>query len=161
KDVNGQPVLDPSGKPYYTYELHPYLLNLTAGASANVKSKIYSDDTLRGVRWNVQQGVSHITTNQEDANLSDVSQSGYHYNLKDGGPQYGVSVAVEKLTDSFELDLKIINSYIRHMSVYTTFYKGDGVTPIEMDDEALLSLLRGENLLEVQQWMEALEEAKQ
>jgi hypothetical protein len=160
-DDNGQPVLDKTGKPFYTYELHPYLLNLTAGASASIKSKIYSDPSLRGIRWNVQPGISHIKENQENPSASAVSQSGYHYNLKDGGPRYGVSVAVEKLTNSFELDLKVTNSFIRHMSVYATFYKGDGVTPIEMNDEALLALLRGENLLEVKEWMEALGEAEQ
>ncbi|WDM24567.1 hypothetical protein KCX80_18845 [Paenibacillus mucilaginosus] len=160
-DEKGQPVLDKAGKPFYTYELHPYLLNLTAGASAGIKSKIYSDAALRGVRWNVQPGISHIAANQGDTGVSAVNQSGYHYNLKDGGPQYGVSVAVEKLTESFELDLKVTNSFIRHMSVYATFYKGDGVTPIEMNDEALLALLRGENLFEVKQWMDALGEAEQ
>lgn len=160
-DEKGKPVLDKAGKPYYTYELHPYLLNLTACASASIKKKIYSDSTLRGVRWNVQQGVSHIPVNQGNLAASTISMGGYHYNLKDGGPQYGVSVSVDKLTDSFELDLKVTNNFIRHMSVYATFYKGDGVTPIEMDADALLALLRGENLLEVKQWMDALEEAEQ
>ncbi|SFD75453.1 hypothetical protein SAMN05216378_1279 [Paenibacillus catalpae] len=161
KDESGQPVLDKAGKPFYTYELHPYLLNLTAGAAAGIKSKIYSDATLRGVRWNVQPGISHIKADQENPAVKAVNQGGYHYNLKDGGPQYGVSVAVEKLTDSFELDLKVTNSFIRHMSVYATFYKGDGVTPIEMNSDALLALLRGENLLEVKEWMEAFGEAEQ
>ncbi|WP_246070393.1 NHL repeat-containing protein [Paenibacillus kobensis] len=162
KDENGQTILDKNGKPYFTYELHPYLLNLTAGASAGIKKRIYSDSSLRGVRWNVQQGVSHIQQTAH-TNLTDsaVSTGGYHYNLKDSGPQYGVSVKVDKLKDSFEIDLKVTNSFIRHMSVYATFYKGDGVTPIEINTDALLNILQGENLLDVQQWLEALDEAGQ
>ncbi|MWC29913.1 hypothetical protein [Paenibacillus sp. MMS18-CY102] len=158
---DGKPVLDKTGKPFYTYELHPYLLNLTVDAAADIKKKAYSDETLRGVRWNVQPGVSHISTNHSNLAASSVSTGGYHYNLKDGGPQYGVSVQIEKLTDKFELDLRVTNSYIRHMSIYATFYKGDGVTPIEISTDELLAILRGENLTDVQQWKDALGEAGQ
>ena len=75
-----------------------------------------------------------------------VGAGGYHVGIQDGGPNYGVSVTVNsagKSGSNFVLDLTITNSYIRHTSVFVSFLKADGVTPMTVTDTGWLALLAG------------------
>ena len=70
--------------------------------------------------------------------------------IQDGGPNYGVSVTVNSASNikgNFILDLTITNSYIRHTSVFVSFLKADGVTPMTVTDTGWLALLARQPLL--------------
>ena len=146
-DDAGHPILKPSGQQFYTYELHEAVLNASATPSQQSKALIYSDESLKGTRWKLLPGVSVLDMNtQATAAARRVGAGGYHVGIQDGGPNYGVSVTVNsagKSGSNFVLDLTITNSYIRHTSVFVSFLKADGVTPMTVTDTAWLALLAG------------------
>lgn len=160
-DDDGKPVLRPDGSPYYTYELDPMVHNTAAPASGSSKAAIYSDDSLRGTRWNLHPGVSHIDMSAPVAELARAgalavsNSSGYRVNLVDAGPNYGVSVRVNGLDDDFVLDLTVTNSYVRHLSVFVRFFEGDGVTSMIVPDATWLTMVKAAMAAEVKAWHEA------
>ena len=123
------------------------MLNASATPSQQSKALIYSDKSLKGTRWKLLPGVSVLDMNtQATAAARRVGAGGYHVGIQDGGPNYGVSVTVNsagKSGTNFVLDLTITNSYIRHTSVFVSFLKADGVTPMTVTDTAWLALLAG------------------
>jgi hypothetical protein len=148
-DDAGNPVRKPDGTQFYTYELDPGVLNVSAMPSQQSKASIYSDASLQGTRWKLLPGVSVLDMNAENARAgirTPESADGYHVALQDGGPNYGVSAKVNKVSSSggsIVVDLTITNSYIRHTSVFASFLKADGVTPMTVTDKGWLALLAG------------------
>jgi hypothetical protein len=154
----GKPVLKPDGTQFYTYELDPEVINASATPSQQSKTLIYSDASLQGTRWKLLPGVSVLDMEAENdaaahraakpTGPADTrmpgSLDGYHVAIQDGGPNYGVSVKVNKVSSAggnVVIDLTITNSYIRHTSVFVCFLKADGVTPMKVTDPDWLALL--------------------
>ena len=144
-DDAGNPILNPAGKQFYTYELDLEVLRASTRPSQQSKALIYSDESLKGTRWKLLPGVSVLDMNTENAAAARRgSTGGYHVGIQDGGPNYGVSVTVNSastINDNFIIDLTITNSYIRHTSVFVSFLKADGVTPMTVTDSGWLALL--------------------
>jgi len=153
-----KPVLKPDGRQFYTYELDPEVIYASATPSQQSKALIYSDASLQGTRWKLLPGVSVLDMHAEnDAAAQRAAKptgpadarmpggpDGYHVAIQDGGPNFGVSVKVNSLSGgsgNFIIDLTINNSYIRHTSVFVSFLKADGVTPMTVTDKDWLELL--------------------
>ena len=154
-DADGRPVRKPDGTQYHTYELDPTVENSAVPVSGQATSAIYSDDTLSGSRWNLLPGVAHLDMTNESSSrsLAAANDSGYRISLVDGGPNFGVSVAVNGLSDDFVLDLTVTNSYVRHLSVFVSFLEGDGRTAMVVDDNIWTQLMKGAMLPIVQAWL--------
>jgi hypothetical protein len=147
-------VLGPGGKPYYIYELDPGVLNSTAPVSGESKTTIYSDPKLLDSRWYLLPGVSCIDMNALKSPTARRERgSGYHINLEDGGPNFGISVKINGLSTDLVLDLTVTNSYIRHTSVSASFLKADGITPMTIPDELWLTLVKGAMKSVVAAWL--------
>jgi hypothetical protein len=146
-DAAGKPVLKPDGSQFYTYELHQEVLNESVTPGRQSKALIYSDASLRGTRWKLLPGVSVLDMNVARAETrTPGSADNYHLAIQDGGPDYGVAVKVNGLSGgayTLTLDLTISNSYIRHTSVFASFSKADGITPITVTDKDWLAQLAG------------------
>jgi hypothetical protein len=144
-DEAGKPILDGKGNPRYTYELQPGILADLSACATESKTAIYSDESLKGVRWNLQNGVSTIQVQQPASGLrahAGSSSGGYHYDLKDGGPFYGVSARVKSLTNDFVLDIEITNSFIRHLGLFASFLAPDNKTALKLPDPEWLKLVK-------------------
>ena len=158
-DGNGNPVLKPNGSAYYTYELDPGVLNSTAPVSGQSKTAIYSDSTLQGTRWNLLPGVSHLDLSNQAQGASAANQiqqatsNGYSINLQDGGPNFGLSVTVNGLSNDLTLDITVTNSYIRHTSVFVSFLKADGITAMTVPDNIWTQLVKGAMAAVVEEWL--------
>ncbi|GAA2164269.1 hypothetical protein FHX52_4768 [Humibacillus xanthopallidus] len=167
-DDAGQPVRGPDGKQYFTYELAPMVANSAVPVSGQSKAAIYSDDTLQGTRWHLDPGVSHVDVSEptrqdalaaRDGRVSPTralvaaNASGYHVSLADGGPNYGLAVTVNGLSDDFVLDLTVTNSYLRHTSLFVSFLHGDGKTPMVVDDNIWTELIKGAMKPIVEAWL--------
>ena len=130
------------------------MLNASATPNQQSKALIYSDPSLQGTRWKLLPGVSVLDMNAENdaaarraakaTGPADTrmpgSRDGYHVAVQDGGPNYGLSVKVKTLSGdsgNFVIDLAVTNSYIRHTSVFVSFLKADGVTPMHGDERRL------------------------
>lgn len=157
-DSNGNPVKKTNGKQYYTYELNQGVLNTSPAASAQSKALIYSDKTLEGARWKLLPGVSFLDMNARNkvaavrqASREAGSNSGYNIDLQDGGPNFGVSVEVNGLSDDFVLDLSVTNSFIRYTSVFVSFLKADG-TAMKVPDNIWTKMVKGAAAAIVQEW---------
>lgn len=159
-DMNGNPVYKSDGTQYCTYELDPGVLNSTGPVSGQSKTTIYSDPSLQGIRWNLLPGVSSIDMNNSSSSSAvrgaraATNSSGYSININDGGPNFGVSVTVNGLSDDFVLDLTVTNSYIRHTSVFVSFLKADGVTPMTVPDNIWTKIAKGAMALIIEEWLE-------
>ena len=160
-DDNGDPVLKSDGTPYYTYDLDSGVLNSTAPVSGQSKTAIYSDDSLQGHRWNLLPGVSHLDLSPQATKTSTADKSrlvsnsnGYSINLQDGGPNFGLSVTVNGLSDDLTLDITVTNSYIRHTSVFVSFLKADGVTAMTVPDNIWTQLAKGAMVILIEEWLE-------
>ena len=156
-DEAGHPVLKRNGQPYHTYDLDPMVLNSAVPVSGQAKTTMYSDTSLQGARWNLLPGVSHIDMAHPQAPaggaLAATQPSGYRVNLVDGGPNYGVAVKVNGLSDEFVLDLTVTNSYLRHLSVFVSFLEGDGKTPMVVPDNIWTELMKGAMKPLVDAWL--------
>ncbi|MFC6706671.1 hypothetical protein [Flexivirga alba] len=155
-DEAGHPILKSNGKPYYTYELAPMVANSAVPVSGQSKAAIYSDDTLQGARWHLNPGVSHIDMSPHAAPARSAAAgnaSGYHVSLADGGPNYGVGLTVNGLSDDFVLDLTVTNSYLRHLSVFVSFLKADGRTAMVVPDNIWTELMKGAMKPLVDAWL--------
>ncbi|TQM64262.1 hypothetical protein [Humibacillus xanthopallidus] len=167
-DDTGHPVLGPDGKQYFTYELAPMVANSAVSVGGQSKAAIYSDDALQGARWHLDPGVSHVDVSQPTRQGEDTATgeqgsptralvaanaSGYHVSLADGGPNYGLAVTVNGLSDDFVLDLTVTNSYLRHTSLFVSFLHGDGKTPIVVDDNIWTELIKGAMKPVVEAWL--------
>ena len=154
-DASGHPVRKPDGTQYHTYELDPTVENSAVPVSGQAKSLVYSDDTLSGARWNLLPGVAHLdmTDRAASVGLAAANDSGYHISLVDGGPNFGVSLAVNGLSDDFVLDLTVTNSYLRHLSVFVSFLEADGRTAMVVDDNIWTQLMKGAMLPIVEAWL--------
>ncbi|MCY1061611.1 hypothetical protein [Nannocystis sp. SCPEA4] len=163
-DGDGKPVLGPSsGKPMCTYELASAVLNAAPVVTTEAKTSLYSEPTLAGARWNVQPGVSfvEVTGDTDAAGRSRARRAlatggGYHYNLQDGGPNFGVSAEVVGLSDDFVLDVSVTNSFCRHLSLFAGFVKGDGVRPMTLTQSEWQSLVQGDTKSTVDTFYEVL-----
>jgi hypothetical protein len=163
-DDAGNPIRKKDGTQFYTYELDETVLNNTGTPSLLSKALIYSDASLEGTRWKLLPGVSVLDMNVENAasaarrsaeapgaRTAVGDSDGYHLAVQDGGPNYGCSVSGVKINRTntkkggagFTIDLTITNSYIRHTSVFVSFMKADGVTPMTVTDKDWLLLLAG------------------
>ena len=154
-DASGQPVRKPDGTQYHTYELDPMVENSATPVSGQSTTAIYSDATLSGARWKLLPGVAHLDMADPavSGGLAAANGSGYRISLLDGGPNFGVSVTVNGLSDDFVLDLTVTNSYVRHLSVFVSFLEGDGRTAIVVDDNIWTQLMKGAMLPIVQAWL--------
>ena len=159
-DDAGKPVLKPDGKQFYTYDLHQLVVNASVTPNQQSKVLIYSDLSLEGARWKLLPGVSVLDMNAQmdvaacraakavrptDMQMPG-SRDGYHVAVQDGGPNYGLSVKVQTQggdSGKFVIDLVVTNSYIRHTSVFVSFLKPDGVTPIQVTNDAWLKMVSG------------------
>jgi hypothetical protein len=157
----GKPVLKPNGTQFYTYELHPSVINASATPTRQSKMLIYSDASLQGTRWKLLPGVSALDMNAENdaaaarhgaktagpaGTQMPESRDGYHVAVQDGGPNYGLSVTVKNSAGdngNLLIDLAVTNSYIRHTSVFVSFLKADGVTAIPVTNDAWLKQVAG------------------
>ena len=156
-DDAGQAVLTARGTPHYTYELADMVQNSSVPVSGQSKAAIYSDESLQGARWHLLPGVSHVDMSDEAAPsrrlLAARNTSGYHVSLADGGPHYGVKVALNGLSDDGVLDVTITNSYLRHLSASVTFLETDGHTAIVVDDNIWTQLIKGAMKPIVEAWL--------
>ena len=150
-DDAGKPILKPDGKQFYTYELHQAVLNASATPSQQSKALIYSDESLKGTRWKLLPGVSVLDMNTQAPRLRAARR---RRRLPRGHP--GRRSELRRLGDgeqrrqergNFIIDLTITNSYIRHTSVFVSFLKADGVTPMTVTDTGWLALLARQPLL--------------
>jgi hypothetical protein len=162
-DESGDPILAPDGKPYFTYKLASNVVNSTAPISGQAKTAIYSDTNLKGVRWNLLPGVSHLDLSPPAAAAEGIGRrhgvaasngSGYSISLQDGGPNFGVSVQVNGLSDDFVLDLTVTNSYVRHLSVFASFLEADGKTPMTVPNDYWKTLTSGSTGKIVSEWLD-------
>lgn len=146
-DDAGHPVLKPDGTPYHVYELDPMVLNSAVPVGGQARTAAYSDDSLRGTRWNLLPGVSHlgtaVTAPLPPAVERAATPAGYHVNLVDGGPNYGVGITFNGLSDDFVLDVTLTNSYLRHCSVFASFLEGDGKTAMVVPDNIWTEMMKG------------------
>jgi hypothetical protein len=155
-DDDGRPVLRADGRQHFTYELAPMVANGAVPVSGQSKAAIYSDDSLQGTRWHLNPGVSHIDVSEQAPALRAVAAanaSGYRVCLADGGPNYGLAVTVNGLSDDFVLDLTVTNSYLRHTSLFVGFLHGDGKTPMVVDDNIWTQLIKGAMKPLVEAWL--------
>lgn len=155
-DDDGHPILKSDGKPYYTYELAAMVANSAVPVSGQSKATIYSDESLQGSRWHLNPGVSHIDMSAAAVAArptAAANASGYHVSLADGGPNYGVGLTVNGLSDDFVLDVTLTNSYLRHLSVFVSFLKADGRTAMVVPDNIWTELMKGAMKPLVDAWL--------
>ncbi|WP_434417947.1 hypothetical protein [Nannocystis pusilla] len=166
-DGDDQPILGPySGEPMCTYELAAGVLNAAPSVTTEAKTSLYSDPSLAGIRWKLQPGVSFVeATGDTDANgrararrarTPAATAGGYQYALQDGGPNFGVSAEVVSLDDDLVLTMTVTNSFCRHLSLFAGFLKGDGVTPMCLEQSEWQSLVRGDTQTTVSEFYDAL-----
>lgn len=143
-DENGQPITGPSGNPLCTYDLPDRPIGNSRAAAANeAKIPVYSDDTLQGIRWNLQEGSGPVDVSSSGGAVAaslltegpdTASDSPYEIEIQDPGPAFGLSAAAT-IDATGLVTLTLTNTYIRHLSVFVQFLEPDNQTPISISDE--------------------------
>jgi hypothetical protein len=158
-DEGGSLLRRSDGSPHFSYELADMVRNAAVPVSGQTKASAYSDDSLRGTRWHLEPGVSHLDVSGgppaplAPRAVAAGNASGYHVSLADGGPDYGIAVTVNGLGDDFVLDLTLTNSYLRHTSVFVSFLHADGTTPIVVDDNLWTELAKDAMKAVLEEWI--------
>lgn len=143
KDQEGNYLRNDSGKYIYEYQLAEEVANVRAVVARQATIGVNNDESLRNVRWKVLNGMPNrdISPRSRPTLTTRATPSGYHYQLQDPGPKYGISAEVVRLTDDLALTIRLHNSYIRHGSVFVSFLGGDGKTELIIPDEEWMKLL--------------------
>jgi hypothetical protein len=152
----------PQGVGTYEYVLDPGVLNATAPVSTQSKARIYSDTSLLGARWNLAQGRSYIDMNAPPAKARATPRrapgtSAYNVDIQDAGPNFGLSITLNGLSDDFVLDFTITNSYVRHCAVFVSFL--DGKTAITIPDNTWTQLAKAAQAALLLAWDQALDKS--
>ncbi|PYE13164.1 hypothetical protein [Paraburkholderia silvatlantica] len=153
-----KPLLKPDGTPRYAFDLHDEVLDVSVKVSKQTKTTLYSDVSLNGSRWNLAAGKPYVNMSEGTTatlvhGMAARNSNGYSIGLNDAGPNFGVSVALNGLSDDLVIDVTVANSYIRHTSVFATFMKADGVTPMIVPDNIWLELAKDTMKFAVEAWL--------
>lgn len=154
QDQDGNYLRNDSGGHIYEYQLADKVSNVRALVARQATVGVNNDESLRDVRWKVLDGVPNrdISPRSRPTPAPRETPSGYHYQLQDPGPRYGISAEVVSLTDDLTLTIRLHNSYIRHGSIFASFLGGDGETALILPDKEWMKLVREGLRLALQEW---------
>jgi hypothetical protein len=141
RDQDGNYLRNASGGYLYEYRLADEVDNVRALIARQATVRVNNDESLRDVRWRVLSGMAKRDISPGSRPTLLATPTGYHYQLQDPGPRYGISAEVVRLTDDLALTVRLHNSYIRHGSVFASFLGGDGKTELVIPDEAWMLLV--------------------